>query len=75
MSDRTLFDIPPADAAKGLRLRADPPHRNFMRERKGQPPQVTLRDDRTGRIVATVYGGEELAKHIINCVNEKGGLR
>ena len=55
-----------------MRLHADPPNYNFRRIRNGQNIKVNLRDCRTGRIVATVYGGVEMANYIVKTINEKG---
>lgn len=53
-----------------LTLYADRPTPNYIRRRNGQPFKVTLRSrERKGRIVATVYTGEEDAAAIVNAVN------
>jgi len=65
----TLFDMPEAKAPT-LRLRADKPVYNYMRIQIGQNLKVNLRDG-TGKIVATVYGGERMAAQIVDAVNEK----
>lgn len=69
MSD-TLFDMPEAKEPP-LRLRADKPVYNWRRIQYGQNLKVNLRDCSTGRIVATIYGGERMAAQIVAAVNEK----
>lgn len=65
----TLFDMPEAKEPP-LRLRADKPVYNYMRIQKGQNLKVNLRDCSTGRIVATIYGGVDMADWIVKCVND-----
>lgn len=65
----TLFDMPEAKEPL-LRLRADKPVYNYMRIQKGQNLKVNLRDCSTGRIVATIYGGVDMADWIVKCVND-----
>ena len=67
--ERTLFEMPEAKPAP-LVLRADRPVYNYRRVQKGQNLKVNLRDCRTGRIVATVYGGPDMAARIVKCVND-----
>ena len=65
----TLFAMPEAKEPP-LRLRADRPVYNYRRIQKGQNLKVNLRDCRTGRIVATIYGGVDMAARIVKCVND-----
>lgn len=69
MKEQTLFEMPEAKAP-ALRLRADRPVYNYMRIQKGQNLKVNLRDCATGRIVATIYGGVDMADWIVKCVND-----
>lgn len=64
----TLFEMPVAKDPP-LRLRADKPVYNWRRIQCGQNLKVNLRDCRTGKIVATVYGGERMAAQIVEAVN------
>ena len=64
----TLLEVPPSP----LRLRADPPRYNYRRIQNGQNLKVNLRDCATGKIVATIYGGVDMANYIVNTINEKG---
>lgn len=66
--ERTLFEMPEAKPAP-LVLRADRPVYNYRRIQKGQNLKVNLRDG-TGRIVATIYGGPDMAARIVECVND-----
>lgn len=66
----TLFEMPEAKAP-ALRLRADKPVYNLRRIQYGQNLKVNLRDCRTGKVVATIYGGERMAAQIVAAVNEK----
>jgi hypothetical protein len=63
-----LFELPEAKETP-LTLKVCPPVYNYIRRCKGQHPKVNLRDYRTGKIVATIYGGEDMAKYIAECVN------
>ena len=65
----TLFEMPEAKTDP-LVLRADRPVYNYMRIQKGQNLKVNLRDCSTGRIVATIYGGPDMADRIVKCVND-----
>jgi len=66
----TLFDMPEAKEPP-LRLRANKPVYNWRRIQNGQNLKVNLRDCRTGKVVATIYGGERMAAQIVAAVNEK----
>ena len=66
----TLFDMPEAKEPP-LRLRANKPVYNWRRIQYGQNLKVNLRDCRTGKVVATIYGGERMAAQIVAAVNEK----
>lgn len=66
----TLFDMPEAKEPP-LRLRADRPVYNWRRIQNGQNLKVSLRDCRTGKVVATIYGGERMAAQIVAAVNGK----
>lgn len=73
MSEDLLFDMP-EPTWRYLRLAAGKPISNYLRTRKGQNLKVNLRDLDTGKIVATVYGGLEMAQRIAQCVNHACGL-
>lgn len=46
-------------------------HANYLRRRMGQNMKITLRSrERGGRIVATIYSGEDDARYILNAVNQ-----
>jgi len=71
MQQDTLFPLPEPDEPAPLSLVAQSPTPNFLRDRFGKPRKVTLRSpQRKGRIVATVYSGEEDAAFIVRAVNE-----
>ena len=67
----TLFPLPPPDR-RLLRVSRGLSHFSCMRLRKGQNLKISLRDCSTGKIVATIYGGEEMADHIVTCINSFG---
>lgn len=61
MTQDTIFPLPETDE----------PTPNFLRDRCGKPRKVALRSpQRKGRIVATVYSGEDDAAFIVRAVNE-----
>ena len=66
-------ELPPPEHDR-LRLVVCKPTPNFLRQRMGKPNKVTLRcPERKGRIIATVYSGEDDARYISDCVNAKAG--
>ena len=66
-------ELPPPEHDR-LRLVVCKPTPNFMRQRMGKPNKVTLRrPERKGRIIATVYSGEDDAQYIADCVNARAG--
>ena len=73
MSEDMLFDMP-EPTWRHLRLTVGKPISNYLRMRKGQNLKVNLRDADTGKIVATVYGGAEMAERIARCVNHATGV-
>lgn len=72
----TLFpeaELPPPEHER-LRLVVCKPTPNYLRMRQGKPCKVALRcPERKGRIIATVYSGEDDAQYIADCVNAKAG--
>ena len=66
-------ELPPPEHER-LRLVVCKPTPNFLRQRMGKPNKVMLRcPERKGRIIATVYSGEDDAQYIADCVNARAG--
>lgn len=72
MEQQLLIELPEMKVMeKPLTLKVCPPVYNYIRMYKGQHPKVNIRDLRNGKIVATIYGGEDMAKYIAECVNRR----
>ena len=69
--EATLFPLPPPDEVP-LRVTRGLSHFNYRRLQTGQNLKINLRDCRTGKIIATIYGGERMADHIVECINSYG---
>lgn len=55
-----------------LRLRVCKDIDSYLRYRAGKPMKIYLRDEQTGKIVATVFAGRKIAERIALCVNKEG---
>ena len=69
--EETLFPLPPPDEHP-LRVTRGQSHFNYRRLQVGQNLKINLRDCSTGKIIDTLYGGEEMADHIVTCINSYG---
>lgn len=65
-----MFPEVASGEAQPLTLYAGTKFFHYMRHRKGQAQKCTLRSSvRGGKVVATVYTGEEDARYILDAVN------
>ena len=71
----TLFPMPPPSPEEPLELSVGDEWHNYKRYCKGQEMKVMLRDLRTGKVAATVYGGKKMAQYIADCVNSAKRIR
>lgn len=70
ISQDTLFPLSPPSPEAPLQLAVGDQWHNYRRYCKGLEMKVALRDLRTGKIAAVVYGGKAMAKCIADCVNK-----
>ena len=45
---------------------------SYKRYDDGKPMKIYLRNEHTGKIVATVFAGRKVAERIVLCVNKEG---